>query len=145
MLDPSAERLTQHGDVLASHLERLAHVESEGTFHHRAVTHADAEPEPPAAHFLECQRLLGEQHGVTRIHRKDAGAETDAGRDVRIGREHLKSVAPDAVSDPHAFIAGRIGPSREIHRRREIGAGREKDGGAWHDRQRRGATPSAAS
>jgi hypothetical protein len=145
VLDPSSERLTEDGDVLASRLERLAHVESQGAFHHRAVAHADAETEPPTAHFLQRRRLLRQQHGVTRIYRKDAGTETDAGRDVRIGREHLKSVAPQAVGDPDTFIARPVGSSREIYGRREIGTGREEDGGAWHRSQRRGATPSAAS
>src|SRR4029453_10048070 len=118
--------------ILARDLERLAHLESEGAFHYRAVTHSDAETESPSPHFLQSECLLGEEHGMARVDGKNTRAQTDTGGHVRIGGEDLKPVAPDPVGDPYTLVARSIGPACEIHRRREIGAGREEDRGAWH-------------
>src|SRR3990170_8047109 len=82
---------------------------------------------------------------MARVDREDARAQADAGRGVRVRRQNLKPVAPEAVGDPDALVARGAGPTGEVHSRGEIGARGEEDRGARHGAQCRGATPRVAS
>ena len=145
VLHPAGQRAAQHRDVLADDLERLAHVETERALHHRAVAHPDAQAQAPAARVGEREGLLGQQHRVPRIDRDDARAEARVRGHVRVGRQRQQRVAADAVGDPEALVAQRVGAPGQGHRGRQVGAGAQEERGARHRAQAPGVTPSAAS
>src|SRR3990167_6564188 len=82
---------------------------------------------------------------MARVDRENARAQADAGRSVRVRRQNLKSVAPEAVGDPEDLVVRRVGSTGEVHSRGEIGARGKEYRGARHGAQSRGVTPRPSS
>ena len=105
MLDAAPETLAERGDVLAHHLQGAPHVQTERALHHRAMTHADAEPQPTSRHLLERQRLLRHEHGVPRVNGNHARAQPHPGRHARVGREDEKGDGRRGEREPHGWAS----------------------------------------
>ena len=127
------QRSPEDRHVLAHHGERLVEGEPEHRLHRGAVAHADAEREAPARRLGERERGLGHRDRMAGIDRDDAHAEAEArgGRAVR--GEDEERVATEAVGDPHALVAERLGAPGELHGGVEV-APRHQVGGAPQSR-----------
>ena len=121
-----AQRAPEDGDVLAHDGQRLLDRHPEHGVHRGTMTHAETEREAAADLLVEGQRGLGHDDRVTRVDRHHAVAEPDARGRLPVRRQHEEGVAPEAVRHPRALVAETLGAPHEIHRRREVAAGRDE-------------------
>ena len=121
-----AERAAEDRHVLAHDAERIVELQAELLLHRRAVAHAEPEQVAPTGLLGQGERCLRRRHGVARIDRQDADAETRARGRGAIRRQHEEGIATGAVRHPDAVVAEGVRATGEIDRGAEIAAGREK-------------------